>query len=173
MQTLNADTKRFIEIVAKQTSEFLENETAINTLEIDFQFCDVQRLKLHYLTSIMAVEGPFQVIFAFSFDKELAIEITKRYTADLSITEQDFEEYMDETSADIINIILGNTLVNFQISGKSIDLTPPIAITEARTIYRTKLAKFITAKISTKYGNLQIFCVGPKELFDKKLNYKN
>ncbi len=167
----SADTKKFIEMVGSKTGNFLTTETDIVPQSIEHQFHDVQRLELNYLTSIMAVEGQFQVMFAFSFDRNLAVKITEAYTSELDINMDEFGEYIDETAADIINIILGNTLVHFQISGKAIELTPPIVITEAKTIYRTKPAKFLTAEISTEYGDLQICCIGPKKLFDRELNY--
>jgi len=171
MLKLNKDTRHFIETVGNYTSEFLLNETRIETLKIDYQFNDIPRLKLNYLTSIMAVEGQFQVMFAFSFERELASKVTEEYVSDLGIGKEELGEYIDETAADIINIILGNTLVYFQISGKAIELTPPIVITEAKTIYRTKPAQFLTAKLCTKFGDLDICCIGPKDLFDLELNY--
>lgn len=171
MHELNADSRRFIELVGSQMLEYLETEVGIKTSTISNHFFDIQRLNLNYLTSIMAVEGQLQIMFAFSFEQKLANKIMKAYIAELDIDGQVPDEYIEETAADVINIVLGNTLGHFQIAGKAIELTPPIVITEAKTIYRNKPAQFLTADIRTKSGDMQICCIGPKELFDKELNY--
>ena len=171
MHELNADSRRFIELVGSQMLQYLETEVGINTSTISYHLYDIQRLNLNYLTSIMAVEGHLQVMFAFSFEQKLANKIMKAYTSELDICDQVTSEYIEETAADVINIVLGNTLSYFKIASNAIELTPPIVITEAKTIYRNKPAQFLTANISTISGDMQICCIGPKELFDSELNY--
>lgn len=169
---MNETTQRLIEYVVAQTGEFLKFETGITVDSITYDFGNVKKLHLKHITSMMAVEGPFQVIFAFSFDGQLSVATTKAYTIELEPDEDVIENYLEETAADIINIVLGNVLVHFQIAGRAIELTPPIVLTEAKTIYRKKPAQFLTAELSTILGKMQVFCIGPKELFDEKLNYK-
>lgn len=169
---MNQTTKRFIEAVVARTAQFLQEETGISVDSTAYHFGDVKKLQLKHITSMMAVEGQFHVIFAFSFDEQLSLATTKAYTAELDLAAEEFEHYIEDTAADVINIVLGNVLVHFQISGKSIELTPPIVLSEAKTIYRKKPAEFLTAEMSTSQGHLQICCIGPKELFDNNLDYK-
>jgi len=165
------DARRLVEYVCERTHSFFETELAIPNSHIQFHFSDVQRLTLDYLTSILAVEGPVRVMFAMSFDRNLAEYSTQKYTEELDIPEDELELYLEETVADIINIILGNSLSRFQLEGETITLSPPVVITEAKNIYRHKDAQFFTADVQTKMGRLQIFCIGPRELFDCKLDY--
>lgn len=171
MTVLNENTKNFIEAVASQTSKFISEETGVEVLSIDYQLDNVRQLELSQLTSIMTVEGHFQFLFAFSFDKSLVCESAKVYTAELTLGDETYMDYIQEMAADIINIVLGNVLVNFEIAGKAIELTPPVVITDKKIIYRKKQAQFLTAEIKTLFGRMQICCVGPKDLFDNSLNY--
>lgn len=171
MTKLNENAKNFIEAVATQTGMFILEETGIEVLSIDYQLDNVRRLELSHLTSIMSVEGHLKFLFAFSFDKSLVCESAKVYTAELNLGDETHLDYIQEMAADIINIVLGNVLVNFEIAGKAIELTPPVVITDEKTIYRKKSAKFLTAQITTLFGCMQICCVGPKDLFDDNLNY--
>jgi len=171
MQNLSSDVNRLIKKVGDLVTQYLAVEFKIKTRSVKYQFHDVHRLKLKYLTSIMAVEGQLHVLFAFSFDKQLINKIMQIYTAEIDTSDIAEEAYIEETAADMINLVLGNSLKCFSISGKTIQLTPPVVITEAKTIYRNKQAKFLTADIVTHKGSLQIYCIGPKVLFDSELNY--
>jgi CheY-specific phosphatase CheX len=170
---MNQITVRFIESVVERTARFLQEETGISVDSTAYNFDDVKKLQLKHLTSMMAVEGQIQVMFAFSFDAQLSLSTTKAYTAELGLTADELEHYIEDTAADIINIVLGNVLVHFQIAGKSIELTPPIVLSEAKTVYRKKPAQFLTAEMSTSQGELLICCIAPKELFDHNLDYKD
>ncbi len=171
MQNLSSDVNRLIKRVGDQVNQYLAVEFKIKTRSVNYQFHDVQRLKLKYLTSIMAVEGQLHVLFAFSFDQPLINKIMQIYTADIDTSDIAQEEYIEETAADMINLVLGNSLERFSISGKTIQLTPPVVIIEAKTIYRNKQAKFLTADVITHQGSMQIYCIGPEKLFDSELNY--
>ena len=171
MQNLSSDVNRLIKRVGDLVKQFLAVEIKIKTSSINYQFHDVQRLKLKYLTSIMAVEGQLHMLFAFSFDQPLINKIMRKYTVDIDTSDIAEEEYIEETAADMINLLLGNSLKGFSISGKTIQLTPPVVITEAKTIYRNKQAMFLTADIITHQGSIQIYCIGPEKLFDSELNY--
>ena len=171
MHSLRTDVCRLVNAVGKRADEFLLRQLKIKTCSIDYYFHDVQQLQLNYLTSIMAVEGHLHVMFAFSFEEALVNQITQNYTNNLDTSDKPKDVYIAETAADMLNVILGNSLKCFSISGSAIELTPPVVIADAKTIYRNKQAKFVTANLVTETGEMQIHCIGPKELFDSELNY--
>ena len=171
MTLKNVDTKRLVEFVCERTTNFFESEIDITVETLSFNFSNVSRLELDHLTSIMAVDGPIAVMFAMTFDKKLSESLFQSYTADLDVPSDEKELYMEETVSDIINIVLGNSLSRFEIKQAPISLSPPVVITEAKRISRHKNALFYTADLKTSHGCLQVFCVGPKELFDIQLNY--
>lgn len=171
MTLKNVDTKRLVEFVCERTTNFFESELDISIESLNFDFSNVNRLELDHLTSIMAVDGPVAVMFAMTFDRTLAECLFSRYTSELTIHEDEKELYMEETVSDIINIVLGNSLSRFEINKAPISLSPPVVITEAKRIFRHRKAQFYTADVTTSDGRLQVFCIGPKELFDIQLNY--
>lgn len=171
MTLKNVDTKRLVEFVCERATNFFETELDISIQSLNFNFSNVTRLELDHLTSIMAVDGPVAVMFAMTFDKPLAQRLFETYTAELTIPDDQKELYMEETVSDIINIVLGNSLSRFEIKKAPISLSPPVVITEAKRISRHRNALFYTADLRTSHGRLQVFCVGPKELFDIQLNY--
>jgi len=75
MLSANSETMRLIESVGSRTRSYLLDEGRIATQNMMLQFQDVSQLKLQHLTSIMSVEGPLDVLFAFSFDETLARKI--------------------------------------------------------------------------------------------------
>lgn len=167
----NSEIKRLVEAVSARAASFLASEADISVTDTEFYFHDVKRLNLDALTSIISVEGHLSVLFAFSLSQALAEQINLGYTKELQPTEQELEEYLEETLADMINVILGNVLTQFQLAGEAIHLSPPVVISEAKNICRNKQAKFMTSRLNTSYGVLDVYCIGPKELFDQKLNY--
>jgi len=171
MLSANSETMRLIESVGSRTRSYLLHEGRIATQNMMLQFQDVSQLKLQHLTSIMSVEGPLDVLFAFSFDETLARKIMLEYTAELSVEPADIESYTEETVADLINIVLGNALGDFNLSGEAIKVSPPIVISGAKNIHKSRPAQFLTAELKTDHGELQIHCIGPRELFDPELNF--
>ncbi len=164
-------TSHLIEAVGARAKSYLQEESNISTRNISYDFYNVNNLELNYLTSIMAVEGHLDVLFAFSFDKNIAKKIMEEYTAELPSPNDNPEDYIEETVADLINIVLGNALGEFNIGGEAIRVSPPIVISGAKNIHKNKTAQFLTAELGTDFGKLQIHCIGPRELFDPQLNY--
>ncbi|WP_164503676.1 chemotaxis protein CheX [Pleionea sediminis] len=161
-----------IERVTSRMLVLLENEFKIAATNIRYDFNDVKQLKLNYLTSMIVIEEPMSVIFAFSFDEPLAYAVMKSYTIELDVDPSSESQYVQDSAADVINIVLGNSLTSFQIYDKAIELTPPIVLVGAKTIYRKQTATFYSSEIETEQGNMKIFCLGPQVLFDHRLNYK-
>ncbi|MCP4452980.1 MAG: chemotaxis protein CheX, partial [Planctomycetes bacterium] len=87
------------------------------------------------------------------------------------IEEDEREEYVEETAGDVINIIVGNATAALQSDGVVIQLSPPVILTEAKKIGRQKDACFYMADMKTPYGEMTVFCAGPKKLLDEQLNY--
>jgi len=80
--------------------------------------------------------------------------------------------YIEETAGDMINIILGNVLAEFQQKGRAFALSTPIIVNEAKSIARYKNHKFYTAELETDSGTMSIFCIIPGEPLRKRLATK-
>ena len=138
---------------------FLNDELAIDTNNVSVALDTLQKMDLNYLTSLINVEGNIKMFVAFSYDERLFNEVFNRYTADLQMDDNEHEEAVIDSAGDIINIIVGNTLADFNDSKQRIIMSTPIAITAAKQIGWSRSSVFYGADIVTNYGRLDIFLV--------------
>jgi CheY-specific phosphatase CheX len=169
--TEHLDVNGFIDALSTRTEAFFKDELAIAVTGRLFQIDDVQKLDLRHLTSIMSATGDLKLYLAYSFDAELIDAAFSAYTADIEIEEDEREDAIQETAGDIINIIVGNALADIAIKGPTIALSPPIILTEAKSVMRHRGAKFASAELGTASGKLSIHLIGPGELFNDSLEY--
>lgn len=161
--------EKFIESVVRRTILFLAEEVSINAEDKNYELTDVQKLQLKELTSIITVEDDAKMTLAFTYDKELINEIFINYSQGLEIDESEVDQYIEETAGDMINIILGNVLAEFQQSGRAFALSTPIIVNGAKSIARYKNHEFFTAELVTGSGTMAIFCITPGEPLQKRL----
>lgn len=166
-----SDVQKIMDIITGQTATFLAEEVDITVENTSFHLEDVNRLQLKHLTSLLSVGGNINMYLVFSFDEKLMNRIFEVYTDDLEIEEDELEEYIEETAGDVINIIVGNATSALQSDGVVIQLSPPVILTEAKKIARQKDACFYMADMTTPYGEMTVFCAGPRKLLDEQLNY--
>jgi len=165
------DGKRFIEALVARTVEFFQQELDIPVSSRRFQADDVHKLDLRPVTAIMSATGSLKLYLAYSFDVDLIEAAFAAYTADLDIAEEEHDDAVQETAGDIINIIVGNTLADLAHAGRIITLSPPIVLTEAKSVMRHRGARFYSAHLGTPQGQCGIHLIGPGELFDDTLEY--
>ena len=169
--TEHLDVKAFLDALTARTRAFFLDELGLATTETAFHFDDVQKLDLRHLTAILSATGQLKLYLAYSFDAPLIEAAFAAYTADLDIAEDEREDAIQETAGDIINIIVGNALADVANNGPSITLSPPIILTEAKSVMRHRGAKFASAELTAETGALAIHLIGPGELFDDALEY--
>ncbi len=171
MSAASVDVSHFLQALHHRTVVFLRDELGIEVTRHSQHLDDVQKLDLKHLTSIMSATGGIKLYLAYSFDEALIVKAFEAYCRDLDIAEDERGTYVEETAGDIINIIVGNALADLEAQGRAIGLSPPIVITEAKSILRHRGVKFASANLETPHGGLNIHLIGPGELFDDKLDY--
>lgn len=159
----NFDARRFMETLVNRTVLYLSEEADINVQNVEYNFDGVQKLDLKELTSIITVEDSAKMTLAFSYEDRLIREIYAKYTDGLEIEESETEQYIGETAGDMINIILGNILSEFQQPGRAFALSTPIIVNKAKSIASYKKNDIYEAELKTSQGNLVIFCITPGE----------
>lgn len=169
--TEQLDIGVFLRALAKRTEAFFLDELGIPLSGLTFQIDDVQKLDLRTITAIMSAAGQLKLYLAYSFDAALLDAAFAAYTEDLDIAPEEREDAIQETAGDIINIIVGNALADVAATGPSIVLSPPIILTEAKSVMRHRAAKFASAELAAEAGRLSIHLIGPGELFDDSLDY--
>ncbi|MBU4176636.1 MAG: chemotaxis protein CheX [Desulfurivibrionaceae bacterium] len=162
---------RLVQAIGKRTVGYLRSELGIPVQRATVHMQDVKRMQLQHLTSILSVEADIRMLIAFSFDRELTERVFTASTEGLEIADDEQEMMREETVAELINIIVGNAMGDLAAKGTVIPISPPIIISEAKNITRSKGATFYTLDIVTESGMLSIHFIGPKELFDLNLDY--
>lgn len=145
--------------LSNRTAAFLVDELALETTNNIVASHNLQKMELNYLTSLINVEGNIKMFVAFSYEESLFNEVFTRYTADLGIEEDEQEEAIIDSAGDIINIIVGNTLADFNNTKQKIIMSPPIVITAAKQIGCQRNSVLYGATLVTNYGRLDIYLV--------------
>jgi len=151
-----------IEIISKRTVAFLNDEMNIQVEEQEVNLVPGHRLELYYLTTVLTVGGDINVNVIFSYEQNLIEKIFDIYTEELEVLPEERLEYIEETAGDVINIVVGNSTADFNAIA-TVNLSPPIMISEAKSIAKSKTSEFFVNYFHTIYGSMSIFCVGPKQ----------
>lgn len=165
----SSDAKKFIEAVVKRTTSYLSDEAFINTLEIKYDLNTKKQFSLRNLTSIITIEDNLKITLAFSYDNSLIEKIFKEYSQDIEIEADEVQSYIEESAGDMLNIVLGNVLRQFQQSGKAFGISTPVIINDAKSIGKYKDTQFFAAELKTDFGMMSICCITPGEQFRKQL----
>ncbi|MBF0572429.1 MAG: chemotaxis protein CheX [Desulfamplus sp.] len=162
---MSISIKRVMDIISLRTINFLSDEMDIHVDRQDIRPISNNRLELNHITSVITIGSTPHIFIIFSYEKEFINKIFEIYTKELDIRVEERAEYIEETAGDLLNIIVGNSIAEF-INGVAISLSPPIVIASAESIAKSRAVKFFVNDLTTSYGNLRIFCIGPNELFE-------
>lgn len=161
---------RFLQNLIDRTSKFLQEEASIQVKQAVQTLDSLNTLEIESVTSILTVEDFHKTIVAFSYQKPLLEAIFSKYAEGLRISPEEYSSFLEETAGDMINIIIGNALADFQKPGIAFNLSTPIIINEAKSIFKYKKSELITARLTTELGSMLIICVSPGAYYDRKLN---
>lgn len=162
---------QLIEAISTRTIEYLNDELGIVVTPIAPSTEQKIRMELRNLTAIVGVEAEIRLLIAFSFDKTLAQEVFNVSTEGMDIAAEEREMMCEESIAEMINVVVGNATGCLTNLGTSIPITPPIVISEAKSITRQRGASFHSLELDSTHGMMSIHFVGPKDLFDLSLDY--
>jgi len=161
---------RIMKAVVWRTCNVLERETGVTVTETATELRDVNVLALHEATVIVGIGGAVSLLIAFSFKRRLLERMCDRYTNGIDIADYGREFYLKETAAEIVNTIIGLCMGDFHDGNELITLSPPAIIEEARSIRRPRNAVFSCIALKSGSSGLEINFVGPRHLFDERLN---
>lgn len=159
------DVGLLLEAVAERTMDFFREDLRLEARRDDRGMENMREIQLRHLTSLLVLEGGSKLYVAFSFEKSLIEHAFKMYSDDIEVAEDEREGYVEETAGDMINIIVGNAAARLPAGGAAVVISPPIVISGAKSIFRHKDARFYSASLETDYGKMDVYCIGPKELF--------
>lgn len=166
------DNQSIVNFILKRAQNFLTEEVFLELVSTEITCDKTNMLNLKSITAIQGINSNIGLFIAMSFDEPIITKICDVMTEGLDIPEDERQLYVEETAGEILNIIVGNATSDFQIKGNAIKVSPPIIIKDAKNVIRHKDAYFYTANLQTDVGEISLYIVGPRDLFDQTLNNK-
>ena len=168
---LDHEIAAVVEVVERRTVDFMRDELGLVAKDISHRLHHEQSVKLREMTAIVGVGSRTGLYIAYSYDASLIQAMTKRYTAELTISPEEEGLYMRETASEVVNVIVGNCTADLARKGGLVTLSPPVLALGARTIQGRPKTAIATLALKYPEGSLDVAFVGPKLLFDDHLNY--
>jgi CheY-specific phosphatase CheX len=148
-----------IDKLSNRMVAFLNTELDIATIDSVLVSNTLQKMQLNYLTSLISLEGSVKMFVALSYDESLFNEVFARYTAELTLEDDEQEEAMIDSAGDIVNILVGNTLADINDNNKKITMSPPIVITAAKQIGCQRHSLVYRTHLITQYGVVDVYLI--------------
>jgi CheY-specific phosphatase CheX len=126
----------------------IDDKSAINISKTD-------DMDLKEITTVINLTGSLNAMFVMSFEENLARYLVKQFVID-ELTGEEEIEYIEDTVAEISNIILGNTIKVIT------DLTGPVAFESPVTIHTAEASCIYPAidiwdcSLTTGYGDISL-----------------
>lgn len=168
---LDHEIAAVVEVVVKRTISFMRDELGLAPTGVTQRQVRAENLRLRDITAIIGVGSKTGLYVAHSYEDRLIRTMMRRYTADLAIAPDEEDLYVQETAADIVNVIVGNCTADLSRRGETVSLSPPVLMVGARTISGSPGATVAALTLEFADGLLDLAFVGPKIMFDEHLNY--
>ncbi len=160
-----ADMESFIIATVNRNIELLQSELEIKVIKVVTPPLIDNAINLRNLTSVINIYNFYKTTLVFSYDAHLINEIFRKYTKNIVIENIDLQYFIKQTSCDMINIIVGNVLSEFEQTNKVFQLSVPIVAINSSNIKKCNNKKVYLKEIITELGKMSIFCIVPKRFF--------
>ena len=171
-EKLNIEVMQIMQSVITRTRAHFESEFGICLAETNCNAGRLDTLTLLDMTAIIGMGGAVNLLIAFSFQEGLINAMYERMTNGLGIQPDEVDMYREAAAGEVVNTILGHCTIDLQdLDRRGIAMTPPVILDRVKTIRRMKEAMFYTQSLDTALGCMTISLVGPRGLFNTKLEY--
>ena len=160
-----ADMKNFMIATVNRNIELLQSELEIQVIKVITPPLVNNAINLRNLTSVINIYNFYKTTLVFSYDAQLINEIFRKYTKSIVIENIDLQYFIKQTSCDMINIIVGNILSEFEHTNKVFQLSVPLVVINSSNIKKCNNKKVYLNEIITEFGKMSIFCIVPKRFF--------
>lgn len=157
--------------LVERAMSFLQEDLEIQVLSEKVDIISPKKVNLKKNTAMIGTGGSVQVLVTMGYDDELLSKVVEAFLEGEEVDEDELEEIQESVSCEVVNTIVGNALKN-PLDGTTLGITPPILISEAKSLYKQKSSQIATAIIITEFGEMLLSAVGPKEQFSETLNFK-
>ncbi len=170
IKVIHTYTRDILVPIVKRVKTYLEEEFYIDVFNTSDISCP-KNIHLKKNTVMIGTSGSIKLIITLGFDEKLMNKIVEIFMGDNNISDFDFDEIKNSVACEVTNTIVANVIDN-PIDNSNIYITPPVLISEAKTLNKDKDSKFAFVTFITKYGEIELTAVGPKEQFEDILEFK-
>jgi len=170
MEIVHSYTKDLLLPIIKRVSSYFEEEMNINILSVS-EITFPKNIHLKKNTVMIGTSGSVKLIISLGYDDVLLNKLVELFINGDDLGAYDLEEIRNSVACEISNTIIGNA-INNPVDSSDIYITPPVLVSEAKTLNKDVYSKFVIATFVTQYGEVQLTAVGPKEQFEDELNFK-
>lgn len=171
MNQLEASVRRIMVCVLECTKAHFQDELQIAISETTPSLSGaIDALALRHITAIVSLGGPVSILAAFSLDQSLADHLLEVETTGLRLSEHERSQFLLDTVAETINVVLGRATTELAESGNAVVLSAPVVLEEGGQLRRPKGAIFISVCHETAHGRLDVDLIAPRHLFGDNLS---
>jgi len=168
-KVIHTYTKDVLLPIIKRVKTYLLDEMNIDVFNTSEITCP-KNIHLKKNTVMIGTTGSIKLIITLGFDEELLNKMVEIFLDGENISEYDLSEVRDSVACEVTNTIIGNAIDN-PIDNSDIYITPPVLVCSAKTLNKEKNSKFAFITFITKYGEIELTAVGPKEQFENELKF--
>lgn len=150
---------------------FLKEDMGIDVSSEKVEIMSPKKVELKKNTAMIGTGGSIQVLITIGYDDELLSKITDAFLDGEEVDDEEMEEVQESVSCEFVNTIVGNALKN-PVDGTTLSITPPILISEAKSLFKQKDSKIAVVTLNTEFGEMLLTTIGPKDSFSQELNFK-
>lgn len=149
------DVKRFLEPIFTRTISYLQEDLQIKVYVNSSTFTIIDKFGFKGTASCIKVIGDFEVELLFCYEKTLIDKLEESFLGEVS---NDIN-IKDSICNEVINIVLGNALINPK-SDNTLDISIPKIYKDEQEVQNISENNAIFENsIKTDYGNLKIVCI--------------
>lgn len=161
--------KNMLVLLMDRTISFLKEDMGIEVIDEKLEVTCPQKIKLKKNTAMIGLGGDVNSLVSIGTDDELLKKITNNFIDDEEFDIDEIQGINESMCCEIANIIIGNVLKS--TDDTTINITPPILVYEAKSLFKYKNAAITTATIKTNYGEALVSIVMSSELFENELKF--
>jgi len=170
IEVVHTYTKDVLLPIIKRVKSYMETEMKIDIFNVS-EIAYPKNIHLKKNTIMLGTSGSIKLIITLGYDDILLNKLVEMFVDGDDVDDYESEEVRNSVACEISNTIIGNAIDN-PIDNSDIYITPPVLVSEAKTLYKDKFSKFVFVTFATKYGDVQLTAVGPKEQFEEELDFK-
>jgi len=133
------DERELLNKLTKRTIEYISKDLAMNEVEETFEIANEESLQLLDISTQIKLSGYMEGSIVLSISNTLAIELAKNSIFG-ELEESLLQELAGENTAEILNIVLGNVLMQLEgvKDGKSLEISAPKTTQNSYVIKKEK-----------------------------------